>query len=430
MHFLTFNISDLLIGEGTDSGKYAYKIKLGYTEKYVITKGYIGYKIKVNGTELTPIFHDVNGNVYFQSNRLFLWFQGKQWILMGRNDNVDDGKRGFPGYQPMEWRNSETEEMEGDEWWSGTLPTASGQTQIFYPHGTAEGEKTVEFYMPRWEQVSGGVDPNEIICQNIGTYSDPDGVEDDLTVGTLMFSEESNSSKEHLKSITRTTWRTFVPGGFWACYKEYNYFTYGEIYYAYTDQKRAWVIGVLSSPDGWYEGEEPQKDRDVTFTFQLNPIEEISLHLRRLFVKKGDGSFYYPTFYDNSTSTIRMADKKVNPAVGWLECPASELDENLTFQLYNPRTNALIEDSSPLVYNVLQLLKAGENPMTDVYSSYIAIRENSIREWRCYETEKITKNIQFSVNHITKPDRVIVYEYLVSGDVQEKVWMAEAPIWR
>lgn len=61
VRFLTFEIDDLWVGEGSDYGRLAYKINMDVSSKYVITQEFIGFYIKIDGTVLEPVFSDVKG---------------------------------------------------------------------------------------------------------------------------------------------------------------------------------------------------------------------------------------------------------------------------------------------------------------------------------------------------------------------------------
>lgn len=354
------------------------------------------------------------------------------WFLMESRQNSSSSEI-LPGYMPVSWYNDEIDKTEGDSLWKGRFPSWSSTTQTFTPQGVAEDEKTVEFYMPRWEKVSGGVDPDERMGV-VGTYCDPDGINNDIVVGTPLFTDTYNHTC-FPKSVEKTPWGThqIIPGGYYDCYRLSEHFTYGDIYYAHANGLSAWVIGVYTSPNGWYKGEEPSKERDVTFTFQINPLEEKTLKLYQLFRISSLGTPLYPTVYDDSTQTFRMADKKVNIVVGWLECSAAELDVNLTFHFYNRITGGTyVQDETveTRVYNMLELLKLGENPFSESYSNMIYITTSSSARWQCNETEKLQKSLTFSPNQIAKPDKTIAYKYLISGNLQKELLLTEAAIWR
>lgn len=264
----TFRISDLWVELFSSTRhRYAYLFDDGSNaDKYVITEDYIGFKLKVDSTVLEPVYADFNGNIYFQGGNYLLFYSGSVlpivgtttcggWVLMEGSSSAN------VGYIPIAWENEETQAVEGDAWWSGgNLPTSG--TVDFSPFGTAFGTKTVEFYMPRWEKTAAGVSGDRLTDNVLGTYSDPDGINDDLFVGSRFWAKSTSADTYFEQSITKTN----------------DHFTYGEIHW--NAAHSVWILGEYGSSAGWYEGSEPNIENDVTFTFQNGNKPNFSLHYR------------------------------------------------------------------------------------------------------------------------------------------------------
>lgn len=206
----------------------------------------------------------------------------------------------FPGYRPISWYNRETGEMEGDAWWQGGIPTQN--TTEFIPYGKAEGTKIVEFYMPHWKKTKnalGSTSSSYLTSNVLGTYTDTDGVQEDLIVGVRMW--EDNNGTDYRKSIE----------------KKNGSYVYGSIHRDYTSEP--WVIGDYESPDGWYEGAEPDVENPVTFTFTTNSINDLNTTIYGLFTHSYNWR-YSDVYYDSKTKTFRISVPTVTASVGWLEC--------------------------------------------------------------------------------------------------------------
>ena len=308
LRILTFSVEDLWVGAGADAGRYAYKTTVGGHTKYVVTEGFIGYELRVNGTVLEPVFSDVNGEFYFQGGNLILYKStGNNWILM---ESESWNRHPLPpGYSPVSWFNSETRQTEGDAWWQGSLPTET--TAEFNPNGTATGTKTVEFYMPRWEKTRNAFNMTNSLTSNVlGTYIDPEGHEFDLTVGARRWRDNHGTYYE--KSLETVNWS----------------FVYGSIHR--DARNEPWVIGTYESPDGWMVGDEPSVENPVTFTFTTNSVNDLTATIYELFAHGYEGT-YSPVFYDSATQTFRISTHDVTASVGWLECSEATFQQTLTF---------------------------------------------------------------------------------------------------
>ncbi|MDO4583527.1 MAG: hypothetical protein Q4D62_05425 [Planctomycetia bacterium] len=111
LRFLTFDIDDLWVGAGLDLGRFAYVIEMGKVLKYVVTRGYVGYWLKIDETILKTTFFSVNGEWCFQGG-IFILYKStdSNWILMESDDsNLTARPNVPPGYKPVSWDNRETE---------------------------------------------------------------------------------------------------------------------------------------------------------------------------------------------------------------------------------------------------------------------------------------------------------------------------------
>lgn len=391
LRILTFSVEDLWVGAGADAGRYAYKTTVGGHTKYVVTEGFIGYKLRVGGTVLEPVFSDVNGEFYFQGGNLILYKSaGSNWILM---ESESWNRHPLPpGYRPVSWFNSETRQTEGDAWWEGGLPTRN--TEEFTPCGTATGTKTVEFYMPRWEKTRNAYDTTNSLTSNaLGTYIDPEGHESDLTVGVRRWRDNHGTYYE--KSLETVNWS----------------FVYGSIHR--DARNEPWVIGTYESPDGWMEGEEPNTETPVTFTFTTNSVNDLTATIYELFAHGYEGT-YSPVFYDSATQTFRISVPEVTASVGWLECSEATFNTDLTF------TDA--EENR--VYNLSDLLKG---TITGLEARDDGLFLNGLE---CRD-ERLDDSVTFTYTHVEKDNLTIIYNCLIfSGSKTQDVVIGETAIWR
>ena len=173
-----FEIDTVWKGIDGNSGQYLYRMRESVM-KFFITSGFLGYKLSVNGETLEPAYDVIGGHGYWESSNYIVTYNR---LLLEKADFT-------AGYTPVAWYNTETQAYEGDAWWSGNIPTKQYPTSTFTPRGTATGNVSVGWYMPRWEHVldhSGNAVPsgNEQISP-LGTYKDPAGVLEDLHFGIL-----------------------------------------------------------------------------------------------------------------------------------------------------------------------------------------------------------------------------------------------------
>ena len=219
-------------GVGVDDGLIAFNTGnyiLGY---YVITQNLWAYQLKIDNVVYSPIFNDVNGYIYWQSVGNYLYYSRSfGWILHNR----------FPGYEPKENYNSETKKYEGDAFHAGSTPGASdGATSYLQPRGINRNgggaNKTITFQFPRWQSVT---------RTQFGEYEAKGGLIGKKYLGRPRWCDNYYTYYE--RSLA----------------KKNDKFSYGAI--SYSNGK--WLIGEVGSQAGWYEGDEPSRDKAVTFRF-------------------------------------------------------------------------------------------------------------------------------------------------------------------
>ena len=96
--------------------------------------------------------------------------------------------------------------------------------------------KTVYFDFPRWQSV---------YRVQLGEYEPKGGVSWKKYFGLPRWRD--SSSNYYIRSLEKKNGR----------------FSYGGIRY----ENGKWLLGELNSPSGWWEGEEPNKEKPVTFQF-------------------------------------------------------------------------------------------------------------------------------------------------------------------
>ena len=235
-------------GIGADDGLVAFNTNntnLGY---YVITRNLWTYRLKIDNAVYSPVFNDVNGFIYWKDNSNFFYYsKAYGWILHNR----------FPGYEPREDYNPETLMYEGDAFHSGYfLPSAYDNAYVFLqPRGTNRNgggaNKTVYFDFPRWQSVT---------HRQFGVYEPKGEVSGKKYFGLPRWRD--NSSNYYVRSLEKKNGR----------------FSYGGIRY----ESGKWLLGELNSPSGWWEGEEPNKEKAVTFLFCKPEDSEITGYNRTL----------------------------------------------------------------------------------------------------------------------------------------------------
>ena len=228
-------------GTGTDSGLLAFNTNNSNLGYYVITQNLWTYRLKIDNVVYSPVFNDVNGYIYWKSgSNCFYYSRSYGWILHNR----------FPGYEPKENYNSESKEYEGDAFHAGSVPSArDGGYSYLQPRGTNRNgggaNKTVYFDFPRWQSV---------YRVQLGEYEPKGGVSGKKYFGLPRWRD--SSSNYYIRSLEKKNGR----------------FSYGGIRY----ENGKWLLGELNSPSGWWEGEEPNKEKAVTFQFCKPEDSEIT----------------------------------------------------------------------------------------------------------------------------------------------------------
>lgn len=219
-------------GVGVDDGLIAFNTNNYNFGYYVITQNLWAYQLKIDSAVYSPIFSDVNGYIYWQYSSNYLYYSRSYgWILHNR----------FPGYEPKEKYNSETKQYDGDAFHAGNIPNANdGATSYLQPRGTNRNSggvnRTIAFQFPRWQSVK---------RMQFGEYEPKGGLSGKKYMGIPRWRDNYYTYYE--RSLE----------------KKNGKFSYGAV--SYTNGK--WLIGEANSPAGWCEGEEPSRDKSVTFRF-------------------------------------------------------------------------------------------------------------------------------------------------------------------
>ena len=215
-------------GLGDDDGLYAFKC---YDWGGYVMSRSLCYSLKVDGTELKPVFSSVNGYAYWGGSGGSVYFsQTHGWVYMTSM---------FPGYEPLEESTYDRETAEysydGDAFYTfSSFPTPGGEKEMT-ARGSLYGKngKTLTASWTRW-----------VGAKEFGKYKGEDGASGEKCLGLPRF---RGNGTYYVRSFA----------------KENGHFKYGGI--RFTDGK--WVIGEIGSDGGWWEGSEPSKDGSVTFKF-------------------------------------------------------------------------------------------------------------------------------------------------------------------
>ncbi len=199
------------------------------------------FHIKFSGKEFIPIYEDVNNRIYFRyytgmtGSYEYIWYSGPVfgWIY---------GKS--PGVYPTERYNEDTEEWEGDFFYTVNFATSftftDDMTVILTPRGSIKEtgtEITATLSWTRWQQP---------IHLSVGEYVAKGDAKGIRYFGNPYWT--NGSGNFYYRSVSKTD----------------GYFTYSSIHYDSDHEK--WIIGTFGAETGWYEGEEPSKTESVVFT--------------------------------------------------------------------------------------------------------------------------------------------------------------------
>lgn len=234
------SINGFWSGKGTDNGYLVYL----WNNRYVMTTGAFGNQLKVGTTIYTASNFEVNGYVFYSSGSTYLYYSLKYstWILHNK----------FPGYEPQEVYNSETQMWTGDAFHSGNIPSASdGATSTLTPRGTNRNgggsAQTVTYYFPRWEKATS-------TSVATGEYTPKETNTGNKFFGLPRWRD--NRGNYYIRSLVKSD----------------GYYTYGTI----RNVSGQWLIGDVGSTSGWHEGSEPSKSGSVSFTFKRNADSNVT----------------------------------------------------------------------------------------------------------------------------------------------------------
>ena len=223
-------------GLNADAGYFAFNA--GYSwGGYVMTRDYLCYSLKIDSSELHPVYSSINGYIYWEGNGYVYYTQTYGWVWSSL----------FPGYEPLEETEYDEEKKEwvhtGDAFYTiGSIPYSEDSEQEMTGRGTNYGKegKKLKCVWKRWASNS-----------EFGKYEPKGDASGDKYLGLPRF---TGNGAYYVRSFA----------------KEKGYYKYGEIHHA--DGK--WVIGEIGSDSGWWEGSEPSKEGSVTFKFTVNEGSE------------------------------------------------------------------------------------------------------------------------------------------------------------
>lgn len=218
-----------------DAGYYAF-----YCSNwggYVMTRDYFSYSLKIDNSELHPVYSSINGYCYWEGNGYVYYSQTYGWVW----SNL------FPGYEPLEEYEYDEEKKEyvgkGDAFYTiGSIPSSESSEQEMTGRESNYGKegKKLTAVWKRW-----------VSSKEFGKYEPKGDASGDKHLGLPRF---RGNGTYYVRSFA----------------KENGYYKYGAI--RHTEGK--WVIGEIGSDSGWWEGSEPSKDGAVTFKFTVNKGSE------------------------------------------------------------------------------------------------------------------------------------------------------------
>ena len=229
--------SNIFLGTGIDSGKYAFKVN----GRYIISEQFT-YSLEVGGTIFSPGQATVNGNAYWYAGSSYIYYS-LVWESYIKYSSL--------GTEPLEYRDYD-DEWRGSSFWSGYIPSLGGSS-TFIPRGSNRGDDnkiTVTQSWPRWE--------SDTLC---GIYEPVDGKSGNIGLGLPCWTdkeeedgsdEDEGAEEQYGKQYIRSLYADIS-----------GHYSYGEIHY----EQGQWIIGTIGSPDGWWVGSEPSLTDKVTFRY-------------------------------------------------------------------------------------------------------------------------------------------------------------------
>lgn len=242
-------------GMNDEDGNYLWYSPHFLFERGIIA-GQIGFSLLVeeSGSSFSgfPTWFIFNGHSFWKlSDGNYLWYSsdGGGWVISEK----------LGACIGEEW-DSDREEYIGHEWWG-----PCGQLEGTYePRGVLRGTTQGDFEG----------DPRIVSLVLSKGYQRIDGTGYEAPAGIY---EEFSLSKDGNVNVPSDPEYKYVGFPTWEDQNGDLYirsekkdsdgkFSYGKIYYGpVSDGNRGWLIGKYASEDGWYEGEEPKWDADVTF---------------------------------------------------------------------------------------------------------------------------------------------------------------------
>ena len=265
--FSTLDTNYFLHGMGNDVGYNVFRASGIYT-----ISQYMGnwYTVSPGGLDVYPLYQTYNGEACFGTN-WYLFYTGTPygWVIKGDM---------LPCYEV--W-NSVAGHYYGDEFWSTgsvsttILPSEGGAATTFkargYQRGDTEGayqgtDKTLAFKFVRWQ--------SSVLY---GEYSPLGGASGSKFVGVPEWTSTYGDTLDKSVNVSASNTTPYQSSSGYYTYFSViaeNPYPVNNIYYSTVYSK--WLIGIYNSALGWYEGSEPSKTEDVTFTFTVPEGSEVT----------------------------------------------------------------------------------------------------------------------------------------------------------
>ena len=225
-------------GEGYDRGLFAFSGGSGNFGAHIISSAFAP-SLVVDGNTLHPVFSDVNGYMYWETNRSATtvhYTRSWGWVYL---------RGGYAGQEPVEEWDPDRQKYTGDSFHvvPGFPWRDDGEVNL-QARGSSRDDApvTLRVSWPRWT------------CDDeFGVYAPAGGADGERTMGVPRF--RGNYWEEYTRSFSKDGT---------------GHYTYGAIHWA----DGRWVIGTPGSPSGWHEGAEPTPGGSTTFRFTKNEGSE------------------------------------------------------------------------------------------------------------------------------------------------------------
>ncbi len=262
------------LGIGADAGLFCYSVE--GLHGYIISNSLYNLNIKCNNQSFAPLYEEINGQIAFSSGSNFIYYDNiHRWVY----NNF------YAGYSPNEYKD-DNDNYYGDSFYvCGNINNLLGNNPVteitFEGRGSKRGQSiTVSNKVNSWKTNQNSV---------AGTYSPIGDAEGTKTIGYPYWDATPSNYGYHfiLRSVNNVNF--YEP--YYKAYKSsqikysrnHSFYYQGKNGHDCYKYRSFWILGNITTEyrDNktylvWYEGEEPQKDREVEFKKMQYFNEEFS----------------------------------------------------------------------------------------------------------------------------------------------------------